>query len=145
MKKLLTIANTLMLGAALLGGCTKSSTSGTNYTMSATVAGAAFSGGTLCTLSGTTLSVWGSKTFTASTPSYPYINFIVSNYTGNGTYTIAPLGTNVASYIASMTSASQVSYGTITITATSPITGTFNFTCTDSTKITGGNFTAKAN
>lgn len=36
------------------------------------------------------------------------------------------------------------SYGTVTITGfSSVITGTFSFTCTDSTKVTGGSFQAK--
>ncbi len=145
MKKLFIYVALLVSGAAAITGCTKKSDSSTpTYSMKATVGSGAFNGSScIAVLSGTNLSVVGGP-FVNGVASYPNVSITILNYTGTGTYTIqlgSTTNLNTASYYTSMTQAAPAAYGSVTVNATSPMTGTFNFTLTDSTKITNGTFT----
>jgi len=145
MKKLLTLSAIALMGMALISSCSKSSSSSPSYSMDATIAGKSFSG-TNCTatISGASLAVDGGV-FTSS-PVYPYLTLGIFNYTGTGTYAIGGTSVNLGGVDSSASVVLVSQYGTVTITSVSPnIVGTFSFTCSDSTKVSGGTFTAKIN
>jgi len=79
----------------------------------------------------------------ATTTRLPYIFLTVNKgYAGVGTYTFD--GVINFSQIDSVSGWGYISaYGTLSITSTNPLTGTFSFTCQDSTKVTEGSFVAK--
>lgn len=70
------------------------------------------------------------------------INIILQNFSGPGTYNIDGTGTYAyATYSPDGNPGYVSKNGSITITAVQPyLTGTFNFTTTDSTRITSGKF-----
>jgi hypothetical protein len=81
------------------------------------------------------------------------ISLYIFNYKRNtGTFPISltsvydTINSASAIYLASGAASRNALYGTATITSVSAalIQGTFSFTCTDSTKITNGTFTCKA-
>ncbi|GAA4459784.1 hypothetical protein GCM10023093_01390 [Nemorincola caseinilytica] len=111
--------------------------------------GTAFEG-TIC-LAGvvsSNLAITGSST-TGGVTGPPQINISVVNWSGStGTFNFGAItaGSHFAQYIVSTGSvAKTTSSGSVTITDVSAteIKGTFNFTCTDGTAITGGTFTAQ--
>ena len=145
MKKLLTLSAIALMGMAVISGCSKSSSSSPSYTMTATIAGKSFNGtNCIASVAGGQLVVDGGA-FTTATATYPYIALSVANYTGTVTYSFCGTTLNVAGIDSSASSLPVSQYGTITVTAASStvISGTFSFTCSDSTKVTGGTFSAK--
>ena len=140
MKKILSFAAIAMFGFAAFTSCTKKSTS-PGYTMGATINGHSYSSNAVSGKNGTILSVWGYTSATAI--SYPNISIVLANYAAAGTYSLDGIFTAVT-IDSSSTSAVTSSYGTVVITSTSPLKGTFSATMTDSTKITNGSFTAQA-
>jgi hypothetical protein len=145
MKKILTFTAIIMIGLAAFTGCKKSSSS-TSYTMKATIGGTTTTFNTcVAAASGTLMTISGfNGSGTTATP--PYLQVYMSNFTGVGTYNIdATTTTNMGSYYINSTTAKLAQTGTITITSssTASIAGTFNFTTTDGTVISGASFTAK--
>ena len=144
MKKLLTYGAIAVYGLAVMTGCKKSdsSSSSASYTMSATIGGHAFSGAKcIAGINGAQLAIVGGLDGTAAT--FPNITINVQSYTGLGTYPIQIFSTtyfNTATLDSTLTQAAPAAYGSVIVTGTSPITGTFSFTCTDSTKVTNGSF-----
>ena len=149
MKKILTIAVIAMIGLLTFAGCSKSS-SGSSNTMKATIGSTAFSSNNcIFSINAGLLGIYG-YTASGATVSYPNISIGINNYTSGstGTYTISDTSTNIVAGVdSSATSAIVAQTGSIVITSSSSssISGTFNFTCTDGTKVTGGTFTAKLN
>jgi hypothetical protein len=143
MKKNLTILAIAILGLVAFAGCKKSSSS-SNGTMSATIGGKSFTGNDcfFSTVSGLVIDGFNGS---GTTLVYPYFTLAVTGYTAGstGTYTIDGF-TNIAGIDSSGTNVAVAAYGTITVTSatSSSLKGTFSFTCTDSTKVTLGSFTA---
>jgi hypothetical protein len=147
MKKIISLSMALLLGVLFLAGCSKKSDS-PSYSMKATAGGTSISANNAsATLAGTTLAIAGVNSSGGSaTP--PYISITIVNFTGTGTYNIDAAGT-VAS--ASYFPDSDVSHvkisktGSVVVTSSSSasVAGTFSFTTTDGTSVTGGTFTAK--
>ncbi len=142
MKKILFYAAIAATTLATFTGCTKKSDSSPSYTMKATVGSTAFSSSScIAGQTGTLLTVVGGIQ-NGATYNFPYITLSMVNYNGAGTYNIDLLN-NSASYAASLTDTKPAVRGSIVITAISPITGSFSFTLSDSTKVAGGSFTCK--
>ena len=74
---------------------------------------------------------------------YPFVEIVLSNYSSTGTYTLDGVTNNMV-IDSSTTQAVGCLYGSVVITSTSPLAGTFTATMTDSTKVTGGTFSTKA-
>ena len=82
--------------------------------------------------------------------SYPQIMLCLYHYgITPGTFLIGGNSGNTAFYITGPTTSVQALYGSITmltipyaIASDTPVTGTFHFTCTDSTFVSGGTYTA---
>jgi hypothetical protein len=144
MKKTLTIAAMAVLGLAAFTGCSKSSSSPSN-TMTATINGASYSGTCTAAINNGNLEIASGTGGTSLI--YPSLVIGTSNYTGTGTYTQSSSNTLVFGIDSSSSLVLVSSTGTITITSASStsISGTFSYTCTDSTKVTNGSFTAKVN
>ena len=147
MKKILMIAAIAGVGLATFSGCSKSSSSSPSESMTAKINGANYSNSNVtATISGPSMSVSSSTGVTTIT--YPFVTFGVFNYTGVGTYTAnSSGGMNVFGIDSSTTAALVGAYGTVVVSSASSsyISGTFSFTCSDSTKVTSGTFTAKVN
>jgi hypothetical protein len=120
-------------------GCKKSSSApaSTNF-MKAKINGQDFNGKSVgSSISGTRLTLTGSM---SASLGYPQIVLSAGVYNGTGMYDLG-LTANYGSLDSSFTTSSQIFYGNFTVTATDPnITGTFSFTCFDSTKVTEGTF-----
>ena len=146
MKKIIYSTAIAIMGLATITGCTKKSDSTPTYSMKATINGVAFNGTGCYAGSGSgSLLISGGIGASSTTLSYPYIVLSVNTgYTGVGTYVFNSIA-NIAQVDSAAGSGAIGSYGTITITNTNPLTGTFSFTCSDSTKVTGGSFVAKTN
>ena len=148
MKKLLTVLAIAAIGSASLFSCKKSDSTSTTYSMKATINGVAFNGSSCygSTSSGA-LGLSGGTGTSSASMTFPFITFTISSYTGVGTYTLGTTGTtvNVATLDSTAVTAPVALYGSLVVTGTNPLTGTFSFTCADSTKVTGGTFTAKTN
>lgn len=147
MKKIFTIAAIALMGLALFSGCSKSDST-PSYSMKASLGGTSFNSSNCiaATYPGTSfIEIYGmGGTLTA--PTFPYVALFLYNYAKTtGTFTIdSTLSTNYAEIVTSATTFKLAKSGTITITSVSPnIVGTFSFTATDGTAVTGGSFTAK--
>jgi len=151
MKKLFIFSAFAVIGITVISSCKKSISSslssGPNAHMSATINGASFSG-SFCydTLESGLMEIYGYKYNGGTTTPYPLLGIVIGVYTGVGTYSLGFVGSalNNYGYIDSSVAATPAcQYGTVTITSVSPnLVGTFSFTCPDSTKVTGGTFTA---
>jgi hypothetical protein len=147
MKNTMMSAVISVLAIAAISGCSKSSSSGSSTSMKTSLNGVAFSGSDcIDSVTDSTLFIYGTNFTTSIT--YPFIEIIITKYTGTGTYTLGTWGSfgggpsTMAVIDSSASNAVASLYGTVTITSVSPnLTGTFSFTCTDSTKVTGGSFT----
>ena len=118
--------------------------------MKGTVNGAEFNGTNAIALAGpdSILSIYGGF-FQESSLVPPYVFLHLCPYRGVGIYSLVnpPVNSTTVSYAAIDSAAyyqvqTQSAYGTVTITATSPIQGAFSFTALDSTKVSG-TFVAK--
>ena len=150
MRKNITLLAIAILGMVAFFSCKKSDNNNANNinvngSMTATIGTTAFKA-PYCdaTVYDTLFTVTGSTSDTGIT--YPYIILSVTDYKGIGTYTI-PGGSdrngNVATVYYTDSTGAQSVYGTVSITAITPnIVGTFSFTCSDSTKVTNGTFSA---
>lgn len=145
MKKNLTILAIAIVGLIAFAGCKKSS-SGTSYSIKATINGTSFSGVNCVAVSNSGFVVIdGYSGSSATSTSLPIIELTLTGYNNTtGTFNIDGV-TNNAIIDSSLTSVPSATSGTITITTatSSEIVGTFNFTCSDGTKVTNGTFTAK--
>ena len=146
MKKLFSIAAIVMIGALAFTSCKKSDNSSSNGTLTAT-AGTTSINSSYCAASllGTNLGI-GSVNLSSGTLAYPYITLQIGNFTTAGTYTMDGVTTGAGYIVGSNASdIKTAAYGTIVVTSVSStqVSGTFSFTCTDSTKVTNGSFTAK--
>jgi hypothetical protein len=147
MKKIITLAMALMLGVLFMTGCSKKSDS-PSYSMKATAGGTAISANNAsATLAGGSLAIAGiNSSGGAATP--PYISMTIVNFTGTGTYNIDASGTVASASYFPDSDLSHVKIsktGSIVVTSSSSasVSGTFSFTTTDGTSVTGGTFTAK--
>ncbi len=129
----------------LLSGCLKTGTE-VNITylrLNAIVNGDSFNSVCRCTHNGVELTISGGnlENGVLTAPSI-YINV---EYSGLGTYPIGyrGAGVNQAFYDSAGGGTTQSCYGNVTITGTSPLKGTFSYTCTDSTKVTNRSFVGK--
>ena len=145
MKKLISLAITASALIFLSTGCSPSSSSSVTpaspYFMKATINGATFNG--QYALTDTSSILRDLNGYLSSTAPLPVINIGITS-TAVGTYAID--GFNATAAIDSSASIMPgAAYGTITISAitTTSVTGTFSFTCTDSTRVTNGSFAAK--
>ncbi len=146
MKKLLTLPAIALLCLATTTGCKKNnsnSNAATTYSMTATAGGTAFSTSDCLESSNFT-----SYFFTGQATGGRSITIgIASNNLTTGSYTLDSITTgHFAEYFISSGNYKMSKSGTVTITsivAGVSIAGTFNFTCTDGTTVTGGKFTAK--
>jgi Family of unknown function (DUF6252) len=138
MKNILTLTTMAAMALAAFTGCKKSSSS--SYTMSATINGHSFStsGSTYVTAAKSTTSISGTDSKDAVAIA------LGLNSLSTGTYTLGS-GASAITIDSGITAASSAVYGTVIITSSnsSTVSGTFNFTCYDSTKVTNGSFTAK--
>ncbi len=147
MKKIFTIAAIALMGLALFSGCSKSDST-PSYTMKESIGGTSFSSSNClsASYSGIFTEIYGFEG-NSVTPTYPYIGLFLINYAKTtGTFTIdSTMTSNFAQIVTSATTNKLAKTGTITITSVSPnIVGTFSFTVTDGTAVTGGTFTAKS-
>jgi len=144
MKKILTFAAIAAISFSAFTGCKKSSSS-SSYFVKATVNGTPLSlnYGYGIVNSGI-VDIFGFNG-SGTSVTFPEITLVSTN-SAAGTYTIDGM-TVMAAIDSSATSAIGAAYGTLTITTStaSVMTGTFSFTCTDSTKVTNGSFTVKVN
>jgi len=148
-KKLVSIAIFATCISALIS-CSKKSSSPavvtpvttSPYFMKATINGSSFNAYTIETDTASGLRV--TLGYESQTSAFPYINLSITA-TAIGTYSID--GFDALAQIDSSASSGAVnaSYGSITISAINDtaVTGTFYFTCTDSTRVTNGTFYAK--
>ena len=148
MKKIFSIAAIALMGLALFSGCSKSSSSSPSYTMNASIGGSSFSSSNClaASYSGMFTEIYGFAG-NSVTPTYPYIGLFLLNYAKTtGTFSLdSTMTANFAQIVTSATTNKVAKSGSITITSTSPnIVGTFSFTTTDGTAVTGGTFTAKS-
>jgi hypothetical protein len=132
----------LAVACTCISGCKKSGSANNTpaYFVKATINGQPFNAtSAMSAMSGTRITLSGGVA-AGATPGYPTIVLSAGNYTGAGTYDLG-ITANYGSLDSSFTSTNQVLYGTFTVTAVSPnITGSFSFTCFDSTKVTDGTF-----
>lgn len=140
-KQLAGIALALVCAGAF-NSCTKKST--TNSTpansMKATVGSTSFAATSVATSkNGSLVDIAGVKDASNT------LSLVLSGYTGAaGTYTIDNMGTTLNEAIVETNGATvAAAHGSIVVTSvgSSTMSGTFSFTCTDSTKVTGGTFT----
>ena len=149
MKKILSIMAIAMIGLFVFAGCSKKSSS-PSYTMKATVGSTAFSANNcIGNINSTLLSVYGYNA-SGTTATFPNITIQMSNYTAIGTFTIdttAIFSSLTFQYYptSALTDVKSSKTGTLTLTSvtSTAIAGTFSFTCTDGTTVTGGTFSAK--
>jgi hypothetical protein len=133
-------------GIAAFSGCSKDHTY-TNYYMKAYIGSTQFEAGNcMASISGTTLAI---QSLNNSAPilSYPYFEIAIQNWFGAlGTYNLATvLGHPHMIFYNSATDHKISMYGTVTINAVNDnlISGTFQYTNTDTVTISSGTFTAK--
>ena len=143
MRKTITVAILLFAGSFAILSCKKSKNDTKPYNMTANIGGTAFNqdscGFTYNLLDTTDAQIYA---WTASTY-YPGIQIFFSAYHGAGTYAISNPGTVIAEIQNSASSADGASSGTVVITSVYPtVTGTFNFTTTTGTVVSGGSFRA---
>ncbi len=142
MKNIITC--TLLFAFTLIAGigCKKGSDSG--YRMTANINGATtFNTACRAQQTGTQLHITGQNQ-TTTTDDFPVIGLYISNYTGPGTYvlntTTDPNLMNTGIYDASLSVANPSINGSIVITSTIPLKGTFSFNSSTGASITSGNF-----
>ena len=116
--------------------------------MQATIYGVPFlSANCYVPITGSIVVIEGFSGTSSTSTSYPRISLAIQGYTKTtGTFPINQSGTGVtAAYYTSSTNNVNGISGSVTITSasTTSIVGTFNFICTDSTKVEGGSFTSK--
>jgi hypothetical protein len=135
----------VLVCAGTFGSCTKKTTNSTPAnSMKATVGNTSFAAVSVAVTKnnagGTNLvDIAGVKDASNT------LSLILSGYTGAaGTYTIDNMGTTSNEAIVETNGATvTAAHGSIVVTSvgSSTMSGTFSFTCTDSTKVTGGTFT----
>jgi hypothetical protein len=142
-KHLLLLSALVLCTIGLFTACKKSSSSPSS-SFSATMNGTTISGVSQFNLSDTLFALIGAKSLSGTSPSYPYFSFNINNFKGKGTYNLdSTLNVSLA-VDSTTTNIIYGVYGSVVITASSSssVSGTFSFTCADSTKITSGAFTA---
>jgi len=144
MKKLLAFSSIAMIAMSVFSGCSKSS-SGSSYFMKETIAGKSYSS-TYCAAGSSSgyVTIAGSS---GTSLTYPYVTLTLANYNKTtGTFTLdTTLTGSFAEYNKDASTVVLAKSGSVTITSASPnIVGTFSFTCTDGTVVSGGSFTAKS-
>jgi hypothetical protein len=146
MRNILTLAIITTFWLAAFAGCKKSRSSTASYTLTATVGDSAFSGNdTYVVGTGISRAIF-SYNGTGSSPMPPYMQIVIPNYTGAGTYNFdTTLVTNFALYQSTYTNRKLAKSGAVVISDTSgaSVSGTFSFTATDGTVVSSGKFTAK--
>jgi len=148
MKKILTIAAIAMIGLLTFAGCSKKSSSGPSYYMKATLGSSAYNAGNCIASSngagGLTITGLGGS---STSPTPPYVSVeIVTWSNAAGTFNFdSTMTTNFAQYILSDTTSKISKSGSVIVNTVSStvVTGTFTFTCTDGTVVSGGTFSAK--
>lgn len=148
MKKAVFLA--VLIAACFFGSCSKKDSHSNpintypvdpvDYVMNDTINGVMFNSvHCIASISNNVLSISAENSLTDT--GFVIMEMNIPGYSGIGTYTISPssgITANIDSAVGGMIFAL---YGTISVTATSPlITGTFSFTCKDSTKVTSGHF-----
>lgn len=149
-----------MLAAVLFAGlCSCKKTGNPASYMRAMVNGASFSRNNCVAAidsAPVSLSIFGANYNPNAAPTLyatPLIHLGVFNFKGVGVYPVtdtltasSTISAGWANFESSYTVPLSVAvYGVVTITSTTPdITGTFSFTCGDSTKVTNGTFSAQA-
>ena len=134
-----------LLGVAAVG-CKKANDAPPGYFMSANIGASSFDVGTCAvSIGNSSFAMLATSGTSHGSNLYPEIGInVYSGYTGPGRYALdsnsyyAKADSNSVSFMG-------VAYGTVTITGSDPFTGTFSFTCKDSTKVTNGSFIAKTN
>ena len=147
MKKISTLVAVAAIGISALTGCKKSDSSSSSYNMKATVGTTAFNtSNCIATYSSGILQItaW---TGSSSSATFPIMQIDVIGWnqaTGTTTFD-STATTGIEEYLPTSSSAFIDRSGTLHITAVSAtsISGTFSFTGTDGTAVTGGSFTAK--
>jgi hypothetical protein len=143
MRKHIILAAIAVMSIAAFVGCKKSSST-PGYSMKATVGTTAYSVSNCFGVKlDSSLTIEGIAGGT--TTSFPYLAVTLSTWSGNtGTFALDSF-VNFGEYILSDTSAKESKSGTLTITSVSSTTiaGTFSFTCSDGTVVSGGSFNAK--
>jgi hypothetical protein len=141
MKPILNPILTILVAVCFSFGCTKKdaakTTSGHHFT--ALVSGSSFSSsGDLVKVNKNESSPYPYVEVRGYLASGAYVSIWIYSYTGAvGTFTMAPTVCG-GFYKPASTDLRSSAYGTLTIsTATPSLTGSFSFTCTDSTAITG--------
>ena len=127
-------------------GCKKTNDAPPGYFMSAKIDTATFDVG-VCTaaIGNSSFAMLASNGSAYGSSLYPQIAInVYSGYTGPGKY-VLDSNSYYAKAVRSSVSFAPVAYGTVNITVAKPLTGTFSFTCRDSTKVTNGSFSAKTN
>ena len=146
MKKNLTILAIAILGLIAFAGCSKKSSS-PSYSMKATINGVSFSAANCVAVSsGGDVVIDGYSGTSSASTSFPIISFSLTGYNKTtGTFNLDRT-TNFAAIDSSISAVAFSNHGTLTITTanSSVISGTFSFTCDDSTKVASGSFTAKS-
>ncbi len=147
MKKFLLIAATTMIAFGGTTGCKKDSSTSPSYSMKATVGSSSFNT-SHCIASaangGLIITGWTGSSTTATAPMM--VIAITSWNQGTGTVNFdASMSNGYEEYVASTTTTSLAQTGTVNITsvASNAISGTFSFTATDGTVVSGGTFTAQ--
>ncbi len=133
-------------GMAIFSGCSKDHTY-TSYYMKANIGANQFEAGNcMASMSGTTLVVQ-SLNNTAPILSYPYFELSIQNwFSALGTYNLDSFyGHPHMFFYNSALEYKKSMYGTVTINAsnTNLVSGTFQYTNTDTVAISSGTFTAK--
>ncbi len=145
MKKIIRIASITLLSVAAFSSCKKKQTASPVYSAAATINGAGFASYASSTTDGPVLAIFCTPGTNASR--FPQIDLGLTTFTGaTGTFMID--GTSATGRIDSSESSSvQAVSGSITILSVTPTTvsGSFNFICSDSTKVVNGSFIADRN
>ena len=148
MKKVLGIIAVVVLSTGIFVSCSKSkSSSSANGSLKATAGGVSVSSNYCFTAeSDSTLAIDGfNLNSTASV--FPYITVQIDQWNGAaGTFAFDSTSNNgIGYYFASASVTKTANHGSVTITSVSAtdVNGTFTFTCTDGTVISGGTFDAK--
>lgn len=146
MRKLILIAATTIVGFGAMTSCTKKSDS-PSYSMKATVGTTAFTTShCIATASAGSLTIVG-WSGTSTVAAAPMMDIVITSWNGTtGTTNFdTTISTGYEQYVQTSTATLQARTGTVNITSvsTSAISGTFSFTATDGTSISGGTFTAQ--
>jgi hypothetical protein len=145
MKRILTIALIAIAGVSAFCSCSKKSSS-PSYTMTASLGSSAYNApNCIAVPTGTTMVIEGIGG-TGTVATFPYVQLIIANWaTKTGTYSFdSTLAGSYAQYLLNSTTIKISKSGSVVVTSASAttISGTFSFTCTDGTTVTGGTFTA---